>query len=145
MGLPENVYTVPTRGWDGKGSRLVLSDYYPLYYLFIYWPCWAPMAAQSITLVVVSEGYSLVAVHRLFTSVDSLVAVHMTSGVRASVVAARGLSSFGSWALEYRLSSCGHGLSCSSACGILLDQGLNPCLLHWHEDSSPLSHQGSLS
>ena len=26
-----------------------------------------------------------------------------------------------------------HGLSCSRACGILLDQGLNPCLLHWKQ------------
>ena len=24
-----------------------------------------------------------------------------------------------------------HGLSCSAACGIFLDQGLNSCLLHW--------------
>ena len=34
-------------------------------------------------------------------------------------------------------------LSCSSACGIFLDQGSNPCLLHWQVDSLPLSHQGS--
>ena len=27
--------------------------------------------------------------------------------------------------------------------GIFLTQGLNPCLLHWHADSLPLSHQGS--
>ena len=27
------------------------------------------------------------------------------------------------------------GLSCSLACGIFLDQGLNPCPLHWQEDS----------
>ena len=33
-----------------------------------------------------------------------------------------------------------HGLSCSTACG----QGLNPCLLHWQEDSLPLRHQRSL-
>ena len=26
-------------------------------------------------------------------------------------------------------------LSCSMACGIFLDLGLNPCLLHWEEDS----------
>ena len=25
------------------------------------------------------------------------------------------------------------GLSCSTACGILPDQGLNPCLLHWRQ------------
>ena len=36
-----------------------------------------------------------------------------------------------------------HGLSCSTACGIFPDQGLNPCLLHWQTDSLPLSHQGS--
>ena len=36
-----------------------------------------------------------------------------------------------------------HGLSCSLTSGIFLDQGLNPFLLHWQADSSPLSHQGS--
>ena len=36
-----------------------------------------------------------------------------------------------------------HGLSCSMACGIFLDQGQNPRLLHWQADSLPLSHQGS--
>ena len=42
----------------------------------------------------------------------------------------------GSWVLEHRL-------SCSAECGIFLDQGSNPCLLHWQADSLPLSHQGS--
>ena len=36
-----------------------------------------------------------------------------------------------------------HGISCSVACGTLLDQGSNPCLWHWQADSLPLSHQGS--
>ena len=27
------------------------------------------------------------------------------------------------------------GLSCPVACGIFLDLGLNPCPLHWQEDS----------
>ena len=36
-----------------------------------------------------------------------------------------------------------HGLSCSKACGIFLDQGLNPCLCHWQADFLPLNHQGS--
>ena len=35
------------------------------------------------------------------------------------------------------------GLSCFTACGIFLDQGLNLCLLHWQANSLPLSHQGS--
>ena len=36
-----------------------------------------------------------------------------------------------------------HGLSCSAACGILPDQGSNPCPLHWQADSQPLRHQRS--
>ena len=36
-----------------------------------------------------------------------------------------------------------HGLSCPTACGILPDQGSNPCLLHWQADSQPLDHQGT--
>ena len=35
------------------------------------------------------------------------------------------------------------GLSCSAACGIFPDQGLNPCPLNWQADSQPLRHQGS--
>ena len=44
-----------------------------------------------------------------------------------------------------RLSSVivAHGPSCSAACGILPDQGSNPCPLHWQADSQPLRHQGS--
>ena len=37
-----------------------------------------------------------------------------------------------------------HGLSCSVACGIFLDQDSNLCLLYWQADSQPLYHQGSL-
>ena len=36
-----------------------------------------------------------------------------------------------------------HGPSCSVACGIFPDQGLNPCPLNWQADSQPLCHQGS--
>ena len=36
-----------------------------------------------------------------------------------------------------------HGPSCSAACGILPDQGSNPCPLQWQADSQPLRHQGS--
>ena len=36
-----------------------------------------------------------------------------------------------------------HGLSCSVACEIFLDQGLNPCLLRWPADYYPLCHQKS--
>ena len=36
-----------------------------------------------------------------------------------------------------------HGPTCSTACGILPDQGSNPCPPHWQADSQPLRHQGS--
>ena len=36
-----------------------------------------------------------------------------------------------------------HGPSCCVACGILPDQGSNPCPLHRQADSQPLRHQGS--
>ena len=66
------------------------------------------------------------------------------------------LSSCGAWALGHvgfssvapGLWSTGsvvdkHRLSCSKAYGIFLDQGLNPCLLHWQAGSLPLIHQQS--
>ncbi len=36
-----------------------------------------------------------------------------------------------------------HGPSCSAACGIFPDRGMNPCPLHRQADSQPLHHQGS--
>ena len=44
-----------------------------------------------------------------------------------------GFSSHGSWALEYRPSSCGVWAYLSSACGIFLIQGSILCLLHWRK------------
>ena len=63
---------------------------------------------------------------------------HFGAGSRTS-----GLSSWGSGALDTGFIVVAHGLSCSMTCGIFLDQGSNPCLLHWKVDSLPLSHQGS--
>lgn len=54
-------------------------------------------------------GTTLVAVLELFVAAASLVAGHRLQDVGASVAAARGLSSYGSWALDHRLSSCGAG------------------------------------
>ena len=73
-------------------------------------------------------GPLFIAVCGLLIAVASLVAEH------------------GSWAhrLQYLWHvGFAHGLSYSAACGILSDQGLNPCLLHWQADSLSLSHQGS--
>ena len=81
-------------------------------------------------------GFSLVVVRRLLIAVVSLAAEHGPWGARSLVVVAPGLWIAGSVVVA-------HGLSCSLAYGIFLDQGSNPCLLHWQEDSLPLSYQGS--
>ena len=57
-----------------------------------------------------------------------------------------GFSNCSTWALQLWLPgtiAVARGLSCSSARGLFLDQGLHLCLLHWQADSLPLSHQGS--
>ena len=92
----------------------------------------------SFYLVDMSGGYSLVVVHKLLMAVASLVAERGLSGAQALVVVACGLSNRGS-----RLSGCGTGTWLLHACGIFLDRGSNPCLLHWQANSLPLSHQGS--
>ena len=80
-------------------------------------------------------------VPRLPLVVASLVVEEGLQGMWGSGFAARGLSRIsGSWALGHRLNSYGAQASCSEACGIFLDQGRNPCLLHWQVDSSPLSY-----
>ena len=61
---------------------------------------------------------------------------------------APGLVSTGSAAVAPGLVSTGsaavaHGLSCPVACGIFLDQGSNPCPLHWQAYSYLLDHEGS--
>ena len=43
----------------------------------------------------------------------------------------------------HRLSSCGSWAYLLCSMWNLLEQGSNPCLLHWQVDSLPLSHQGS--
>ena len=73
----------------------------------------------SVLLIDFIFGYS---VHRLLVVAASLVD--------------HGLSSAGSVVV-----AC--GLSCSEACGIFLDQGSNPCPLHWQADSYLLDHQGN--
>ena len=60
-----------------------------------------------------------------------------------SVAVAYGLNSCGSQAPERRLSSCSAQAQLLLACGILPDQGSNPCPLHWQVDSQPLRHKGS--
>ena len=69
-----------------------------------------------LPLVAASSSYSLVAVHRLLILVAPLVAKHDLYRAQALVAVA-------------------HRLSCPAACGILLDQGLDSCPLHWQVNS----------
>ena len=72
-------------------------------------------------------------------------AEHGLQGERASVAVAHGLNVAAPGLGSIGLAVVGHGLNCSAACGIFLDQGPNLCFLHWQADSLPLSHQGSPS
>ena len=92
--------------------------------------------------VAARRGSSLVAEHGLLIVVTSHCRAQAL-GAWASVVAAHGLSSWGSQALEHRIVVVAHKLSCSPAYGIFPTQGSNPRLLHWQADSVPLCHQGS--
>ena len=104
--------------------------------LFIYfWLCWVFLAARGLSLVVVSGGYS--SLRCTCFSLQWLLLLRSTGprvqGLQqlwraGSVVVVHGLQSAGSVAVAHRL-------SCSAVCGIFLDQGSNPCLLHWQANS----------
>ena len=93
-------------------------------FIFIYlWLCWVFVSVRGLSLVVASGGHSSLRCAGLSPSRPLL--LRSTGSRRAgSVIMA-------------------HGPSCSAACGILPDQGSNPCPLHWQADSQPLRHQGS--
>ena len=122
-------------------------------YIYIYISIYFSLAVLGLhgclgcSPVAASKGYSLVAMHELLIAVVFLVMKHWLQ--------AAGFSSWSTWPLTSavvasRILSTGlivvaHGLSCSAACEIFPDQGLNPCLLHWQAYALPLSHQGSPS
>ena len=85
-------------------------------YLFIYfWLCWVFVSVRGLSLVAASGGHSSSRCAGLSLSRPLL--LRSTGSRRAgSVIVA-------------------HGPSCSAACGILPDQGSNPCPLHWQADS----------
>ena len=81
------------------------------------------VAVHRLCLVSLSRGYPLVAGCELLIVMASLVAEQGLSGLA-------GFSGCGMWTVVVA-----HRPGCSTACGIFPDQGLNPCPLHWHEDS----------
>ena len=98
--------------------------YFFLMNLFIYfWLCWVFISVWGLSLVAASGGYSSLRCTGLSLSRPLLLRGTVSRRAGSVVVA--------------------HGPSCSAACGILPDQGSNPCPLHWQADSQPLRHQGS--
>ena len=88
-----------------------------------FWLCWVFVSVRGLSPIVASGGHSSSLCAGL--SLSRPLPPRSTGSRRAgSVVAA-------------------HGPNCSAACGILPDQGSNPCSLHWQADSQPLHHQGS--
>ena len=77
-------------------------------YLFI-WLSWVFLAVPGLSLAVASRNCSLVVVHRLLSSIGSMDSVAVANRLR-----------------------------CPEACGIFLDQGSNPCALHWTTREVPV-------
>ena len=97
-------------------------DYYFFFNIY-FWLCWVFVSVRGFSLVVGSGGHSSSRCAGLSLSWPLLLR-GTGSRCAGSVVVA-------------------HGPSRSAACGILPDQGSNPCPLHWQADSQPLRHQGS--
>ena len=115
--------TVFFSGFRRKELPIFFFFFFNFIYLFIYlWLCWIFVSVRGLPLVAASGDHSslrcagLLSRPLLLRSTDSRCA--------GSVIVA-------------------HGPSRSVACGILPDQGSNPCPLHWQADSQPLRHQGS--
>ena len=82
-------------------------------FFFNFWLHWAFVSASRLSLRAVRGGFCGAKTSHCF-----------------------GFSCCGTWALgEWALVVVPHGLSYPVACGIFLDQGSNPCPLHWRVDS----------
>ena len=73
-------------------------------------------------------GFSLVAAHGGYSLVEVQVPLFAVASQGAQAGGDTSFSSCSPWMPELRL-------SCSVACGVFLDQGLNLCLLHGQVDS----------
>ena len=106
-----------------KLLRYFLLYFFFFLFFFFFCLCWVFVSAQGPSPVAASGGHSSSRCAGLSLSRPLL--LRSTGSRRAGSVAVA------------------HGPSCSAACGILPDQGSNPCPLHWQADSQPLRHQGS--
>ena len=106
------------------GSLYMIFFFINLFIYFIYfWLCWVFVSVRGLSPAAASGGHSSSRCAGLSLS-------------RPLLLRSRGSRRTGSVIVA-------HGPSRSAACGILPDQGSNPCPLHWQADSQPLRHQGS--
>ena len=94
-----------------------------IYFIIYFWQCWVFVSVRGLSLVAASRDHS--------------------SSRCAGLSLLRPLLLRGTGSRRAGSAVVAHGPSCSAACGILPDQGSNPCPLHWQADSQPLAHQGS--
>ena len=113
----------PSLSFIYKAAFFFFLNFLGLFIYFYLWLCCVFVSVRGLSLVAASGGHSSSQCTGLSLSRPLL--LRSTGSRRAgSVIVA-------------------HRPSCSAACGIFPDQGLNPCPLHWQADSQPLRHQGS--
>ena len=113
---------------SGMASSLTLFFKYTFFFFFnlfiiYFWLCWVFVSVRGLSLVAANGGHSSSRCAGLSLSRPLLLRSTGSRRAGSAIVA--------------------HGPSRSAACGILPDQGSNPCPLHWQADSQPLRHQGS--
>ena len=104
---------------------------------FFFWLPWVFVAMCRLSLVAASGSYS--SLQSIAFSLQWLFLLWST-GSRHT-----GFNSCSTWVQQLQLvglEAVVHRLCCSTACGIFLDLGSNPCPLHWQADSNTLYHQG---
>ena len=106
-----------------KESYFLIFFFLKIYLLIDSLLCWVFVSVRGLPVVAASGGHSSSRCAGLSLSRPLLLWSTGSRRAGSAVVA--------------------HGPSCSVACGIFLDQGANPCPLHWQADSQPLRHQGS--
>ena len=106
--------------WTISFSSFTIKFFYLTFSFF--WLHWVFVAAHRLSLVAVSLDYS-----NLQCTAFSLqrLLVLQSTGCRHTDFSSCDMGS----------EVVAHGLSCSTVCKVLPDQGLNPCPLHWQADS----------
>ena len=104
-------------------SLYILDIFFKFYFIYLFWLHWVFISVRGSSPVAASGGHSSSWCAGLSPPRPLLLRSTGSRRAGSAIVA--------------------HGPSCSVACGILPDQGSNPCPLHRQADSQPLRHQGS--